>query len=94
VRYKQDLEKSGFSVSEVEELTKDWTDWTKNRTESFGKSKERHVTVIGNETYSGLSTFYKDISNLFQAGNLGGLRVIAEKTTKNRVVSHSFYLIL
>lgn len=29
--------------------------------------------------YSGLAGFYNDISNLFQGGNLGGTRIIAQK---------------
>jgi len=83
-RYRQDLEKSGFSITEVDELTEDWTEWTKNRTANFEASKERHVGVMGNDTYSGLATFYRDISNIFQNGNLGGLRIIAQKALPAR----------
>lgn len=51
----------------------------KERLEKHKAQKERHVRVIGAETYAALEDFYTKISTLFDGGHLGGCRVIATK---------------
>eukprot|EP01111_Echinosteliopsis_oligospora_P014400 TRINITY_DN5418_c0_g1_i1.p1 TRINITY_DN5418_c0_g1~~TRINITY_DN5418_c0_g1_i1.p1 ORF type:complete len:577 (+),score=123.80 TRINITY_DN5418_c0_g1_i1:80-1810(+) len=79
-RYKVDLEKSLFHLVSAEDLTEDWTKWTRQRSNQFHKDSSRHCRVIGQAAYEGLSVFYDKIAGLFETGNLGGVRIIATKS--------------
>ncbi len=41
----------GLILLQLDELTDDWKDWTKHRSETFVADKDKHTSVMGAETY-------------------------------------------
>jgi len=76
-RYNLDVTNAGFAVEKVDDLTGDWTQYTKQRTKEFDSNDL--APIIGDDTYKNLASFYQNIAKLFEGGNLGGLRIIAKK---------------
>lgn len=76
--YIQQLELSGFCNINFVELTTEWTQYVTNRLEQFIENKERYTAVHGENAYSGLLEFYTVVATLFNGGNLGGVRIIAQ----------------
>lgn len=68
-----------FSL-QFEDLTSQWRTFVNKRYLDFKAAKDRHVRVLGQETYDALMHFYNKINGLFnETGHIGGCRVIASK---------------
>eukprot|EP01112_Ceratiomyxa_fruticulosa_P010864 TRINITY_DN2895_c0_g1_i1.p1 TRINITY_DN2895_c0_g1~~TRINITY_DN2895_c0_g1_i1.p1 ORF type:complete len:581 (-),score=142.94 TRINITY_DN2895_c0_g1_i1:94-1836(-) len=78
-KYLNDLKEAGFKIEKAEDLTADWTNYTKERVEKYVGNKDEIVKICGEDIFGRLSTFYGKIASLFQAGNLGGVKIIARK---------------
>jgi cyclopropane fatty-acyl-phospholipid synthase-like methyltransferase/ABC-type nitrate/sulfonate/bicarbonate transport system substrate-binding protein len=83
--YKQQLIDAGFEIVTADDVTEEWKAYTRMRVEKFEADRERLVHIHREDTYNRLHYFYNLIHQLYAAGNLGGLRVIARKpmTTTN-----------
>jgi cyclopropane fatty-acyl-phospholipid synthase-like methyltransferase len=81
------LEAAGFVDVEAEDLTKPWAEWSLARYESYVASKDDTVKMHGEALYSERSAFYKVVSDLFQGGNLGGVRLTGRRrgTTEEKL---------
>ena len=77
--YKRDLEKAGFTIFEWSDCTQLWREYTRNRVERFTNEKEQTISVIGADTFERLLVFYSAVADLFEGGNLGGIRFVVEK---------------
>ena len=77
--YIQHLESAGFYNIQFVDMTAKWTEYVSNRLEQFVANKATYVAVHGDYAYSGLLEFYNAVATLFSGGNLGGVRIIAQK---------------
>ena len=79
--YRQDLEEAGFIDIQTEDMSDNWAAFTHARLEAFRENKGKQEAVHGAATVADLESFYGAVDQLFQGGNLGGLRVLARKPT-------------
>eukprot|EP01121_Diplochlamys_sp_Union-15-3_P017639 TRINITY_DN6248_c0_g1_i1.p1 TRINITY_DN6248_c0_g1~~TRINITY_DN6248_c0_g1_i1.p1 ORF type:complete len:568 (-),score=83.11 TRINITY_DN6248_c0_g1_i1:63-1766(-) len=77
--YKKDLEQAGFELVKVEDVTEDWRDFTKKRVEDFDANKKNLLGIHREDTYNRLRYFYNIVKELYSAGNLGGVHLVAKK---------------
>jgi hypothetical protein len=77
--YSHELEQAGFKIVRVEDVTADWTQHTAARVAEMQAHQEDLAPVIGADNYKNLLAFYSTVADLYARGNLGGLRIIAEK---------------
>ncbi len=76
--YSKELESVGFKILKAEDVTVDWRECTTQRALQFEANNDLQE-VIGESTHHNLLSFYKTIAELFSHGNLGGLRIVAQK---------------
>mmetsp|Transcript_27409 Transcript_27409/g.57198 ORF Transcript_27409/g.57198 Transcript_27409/m.57198 type:complete len:292 (-) Transcript_27409:147-1022(-) len=77
--YISHLEASGFHKVQFIDKSSEWTSYVSERLGAFVAKRDKFVKVHGEPTYVGLLHFYKAVAALFGGGNLGGVRIIAEK---------------
>ncbi len=77
--YKSEIEKVGFTLIFCQDMSNEWTKFTRNRYLSYNKQKNRHIRVHGEIIYNSINSFYSFIDHYFSNGKLGGIRVIAKK---------------
>ena len=78
--YKSEIEKIGFNLIFCQDMSDEWTKFTRNRYLSYNQQKDRHLRVHGEDIYNSINSFYSFINRYFAKGKLGGIRVIAKKT--------------
>jgi hypothetical protein len=59
------------------DVTPDWRDVTASRLARFRAARRRNVAVHGSHIVDGRDDFCRMVANLFQAGALAGLKIIA-----------------
>jgi cyclopropane fatty-acyl-phospholipid synthase-like methyltransferase len=79
--YKNALRNAGLEVLQFQDLTTDWTKFCADRVANMEKQKKELVKLHGADMFDRLQYFYKRVSELFDGGNLGGVRVVARKTS-------------
>ena len=79
--YKSELEKKGFDVSLYQDMSDNWTKVARDRIASYINKQDRHTRVHGKDVVNSLISFYSFTDRYFSNGKLGGIRVIAKKTT-------------
>ncbi|KXJ24050.1 hypothetical protein AC249_AIPGENE25573 [Exaiptasia diaphana] len=78
--YIKQMKDAGFTDIQFEDLTDSWRTFVNSRYNSFIAAKERHVGVLGQETYDALFYFYSKINAIFnESTHVGGCRIIASK---------------
>jgi len=77
--YIKQLEDCGFYNIKFEDRTEAWTKYVNDRAREFVAARENFSRVHGRPTYEHLLHFYTAIVDLFNSGNLGGVRIFAEK---------------
>ena len=77
--YSTQLAQAGFDQIELTDMTDAWLPFLAKRREGYSRDRERNVRVHGPEIVNALETFYATVVDLFEGGNLGGVRVIATK---------------
>mmetsp|Transcript_15623 Transcript_15623/g.29634 ORF Transcript_15623/g.29634 Transcript_15623/m.29634 type:complete len:292 (-) Transcript_15623:53-928(-) len=77
--YISHLEASGFHKVQFIDKTSEWASYVSERLAGFVAKRDKFVKVHGEPTYVSLLHFYKAVAALFGGGNLGGVRIIAEK---------------
>jgi sulfonate transport system substrate-binding protein len=78
-RYRAELEGSGMEIVRMDDLTRDWRDFTRRRSENWTANKGKLVEIHGSELFERLQFFYRQITQLFEGGNVGGVRIVARK---------------
>lgn len=77
--YISELVEAGFKIRSATDVTEDWKQVTQQRVETWTTDKDKLVATLGEQTFSGLLTFYTSIRDLYAGGNLGGIQIYAEK---------------
>ncbi|MGI9607419.1 MAG: SAM-dependent methyltransferase [Acidimicrobiales bacterium] len=75
--YVGQVEAAGFVVVRTIDKTDAWTRFVTDRLEQFQSRRAELVDRYGTETVDSLDDFYSAVVNLFAAGRLGGLRMVA-----------------
>ncbi len=77
--YEKDLQAAGFTDLELQPMTDSWKAWTRSRYQNFKDDAAEHRALYGDQLYEQRLRFYQAIANLFENGNLGGLRISGKK---------------
>ena len=77
--YRKQLFENGFTEIELIEKIDCWKNFVKERIEKFVENRNHHINIHDIEIVEDLEDFYKKMSQLFEGGKLGGLRIIAKK---------------
>ena len=77
--YTIQLLESGFIEVRIDDKTRLWADFVKERLQNFVVNRTRHLQVHGAEIVEALEIFYQRMCQLFAGGHLGGAQLIAEK---------------
>ena len=80
-KYKSELEKKGFDVSLYQDMSDNWSKVARDRITSYINKKDRHIRVHGKDVVNDLISFYSFTDRYFSSGKLGGIRVVAKKTS-------------
>ena len=75
--YEAHLIASGFTDVQMDDVTSDWRDFTASRLAMFRAARARNIDVHGAGIVDGLDDFYSTVANLFQAGAIAGLKIVA-----------------
>jgi sarcosine/dimethylglycine N-methyltransferase len=77
--YRSDLENAGFEVEHCDDMSADWSEFTRVRLAAYRAERARHVRVHGEATVQALDDFYSAVDHHFGSGKLGGLRLCARR---------------
>ena len=77
--YLQDLKTAGFDLVSAEEMSDDWTAFTRERLTAYRAQKARHIDVHGEAVFASMEHFYDTVVRHFSGGKLGGIRIVARK---------------
>jgi SAM-dependent methyltransferase len=75
--YEAQLGNADFQDVMMEDVTESWKDFTASRLAMFRNARPRNINVHGQEIVDGLDDFYGAVAQLFQAGAITGLKIIA-----------------
>ena len=75
--YETYLLSAGFVDVQMADVAPDWRDFTASRLTMFRAARSRNVAVHGAHIVAGRDDFYRTVANLFQAGAIAGLKIIA-----------------
>ena len=78
-QYRLDLVDAGFEPVLLEDMSEDWTAFTRGRLDGYRQQRERHLRVHGEEVFETMCGFYETMVRLFSGGKLGGIRVVARR---------------
>lgn len=77
--YRSYLENAGFVNVKFEDVSDLWTDWVNSRYYQHQMDKAENISFYGDTVFHSRSILYKETAKLFNAGNLGGMRITGEK---------------
>ena len=75
--YEDHLRVAGFDLVNIDDVTGSWKDFTASRLAMFRDQRARNLQVHGAGIVDGLDDFYGTVAQLFQAGAIAGLKIIA-----------------
>jgi len=78
--YISHLEAAGFRNIQFIDKSSEWTAYVHDRVAKFIGNRSKFEEVHGEPTYLSLLHFYSAVEKLFSAQNLGGVRIVAEKS--------------
>jgi len=77
--YRWDLERAGFELASCQEMSDEWTAFTRERMAAYRGQKARHIDVHGEAVFTSMDDFHDLVVHYFTAGKLGGIRFVARK---------------
>jgi hypothetical protein len=77
--YLNDLRQAGFEIEYFEDMSENWSEFTRTRLASYRADHQRQVRVHGEATVAALEEFYSAVNKYFQSGKLAGVRLLARK---------------
>jgi cyclopropane fatty-acyl-phospholipid synthase-like methyltransferase len=77
--YLNDLRQAGFEIEYFEDMSDNWSEFTRTRLASYRADHQRQVRVHGEATVAALEEFYSAVNKYFQSGKLAGVRLLARK---------------
>jgi sarcosine/dimethylglycine N-methyltransferase len=75
--YESHLLDAGFADVAMSDVTESWSAFTASRLAMFRGQRARNVGVHGAAIVDGLDDFYGTVADLFQAGAIAGLKIVA-----------------
>jgi sterol 24-C-methyltransferase/phosphoethanolamine N-methyltransferase len=75
--YARDLREAGFRDVAVTDLTPDWAPFAAERLTAWRANHATYAAVHGEGAYQAQELFYSVIARLYEAGSLGGIRLVA-----------------
>ena len=78
--YRGHLEDAGFVDIGIEDMTEDWTSFVGERLDAFRAAQPELIERYNLDTVQSLDGFYDAVAQLFEGGNLGGLRLTATRS--------------
>jgi cyclopropane fatty-acyl-phospholipid synthase-like methyltransferase len=79
--YVADLRDGGFEDVAVTDLTRDWAPYAAERLRTWRQNRASYASVHGEGAYLAHEKFYAVISQLYDSGSLGGIRLVASTPT-------------
>jgi len=79
--YREQLVEAGFKPLSFIDMSGPWSAYTRERYEAFRAARERHLAVHGQAITDGLEDFFRTVAELYGAGILGGLRIVASRAS-------------
>lgn len=76
--YQATLDEAGFEVVQMDDMTADWSAFTKDRLDAFRRNRAAYEAVHGTEGFGIIETFYEKMAGYFERGLVGGLRYCAQ----------------
>ena len=67
-RYRQDLADAGFEVLICDDMSDDWTAFTRGRLDQYRQEQDRHLRVHGEEVFETMCGFYTTMVRRFSDG--------------------------
>ena len=80
-KYISNLKQNGFELIFSEDMSSSWSKFTQERIKTYNTEKERNIRVHGKDVVESLNSFYNFVGQYFVNEKLGGIRVIAKKTS-------------
>jgi sarcosine/dimethylglycine N-methyltransferase len=77
--YCDTLERAGFTVEEITDMSADWRAFTATRRDAFEAGKARFAALHDSGMADGLGDFYETVARLFAGGGVGGVRLVARR---------------
>ena len=75
--YVADLRAAGFAEVATTDLTSDWAPYAAERLRTWRQNHAAYTSVHGEGAYQAHEKFYSVISQLYDSGSLGGIRLVA-----------------
>ena len=79
--YKLGLKEVGLKLISCQDMSQQWTKFTRDRILTYKKNQNRNLRVHGQEVVNSLCSFYSIIDRYFSIGKIGGIRIIACKNS-------------
>lgn len=77
--YQDQLQAAGFTQVVAEDVSAEWTRFTRERHDAWCARRARNLELHGPEITDGMEDFYKTAADLYADGVLGGLRIRATR---------------
>eukprot|EP00922_Rhytidocystis_sp_ex-Travisia-forbesii_P034676 GHVS01051508.1.p1 GENE.GHVS01051508.1~~GHVS01051508.1.p1 ORF type:complete len:421 (+),score=67.24 GHVS01051508.1:180-1265(+) len=86
-QYKDDLLRAGFVNIHIDDLTDQWKRFTRERAESYSRAIGEEAKAYGKDVANTRLGFYRSVQQLFDGGNLAGVRISATKPKTSDVTN-------
>lgn len=77
--YKSHFENAGFKIDVCQDMTIDWSKFTRDRYSNFLERKNEFIDLHGKDLFDQMKYFYMKIVEYFNVKAIGGLRLICSK---------------
>ena len=77
--YLRELVNNNFKVLEIQDMTENWTFFTKNRLNNFKKNYNKHLKINDKITADNVLSFYTLAYKLLSNNIIGGIKYIIKK---------------
>lgn len=77
--YRGYLEDAGFTNIRFDDMSEQWTAWVNGRYRQHQMDEGALTAQYGKEVYDARSNLYRATADLFNCGNLGGMRISGER---------------
>ena len=73
------FENAGFKIDVCQDMTIDWSKFTRDRYSNFLERKNEFIDLHGKDLFDQMKYFYMKIVEYFNVKAIGGLRLICSK---------------
>ena len=77
--YQNELANNKFQILEFTDMSKNWTNFTKNRLDNFKKNYDKYIQINNKITTDNVLSFYELAYELLSNEVIGGIRYVVKK---------------